>query len=382
MLDKETRGILKINIRNSELNIPKEKRNFLVYPAHGLAPCIIEENDDSIDFIFDTRTLAPAADIFKNRTWEQLRFLVNCAKLESLDREYDFSLSSDNLMIDINLFPYILARDANISPDVDDTVNTANRSFTEKYKALIGSVLLRKYKYEDYLHGGEDLYKKDKLLSQLAALESIESIKERLESEYQKMVDEITQTKKLVDKNKVWVGRILLPVLIATLAASLFFGGRMMLIDIPFRDDLLAASISYMRSDFLAVQWGLRPHEPSALPDDIRLFLSRSYVATEALTDIQRDNILLGLTPLTLPAIFDYWIYLGRLYFEEAASIARRIGDDELLLFAYLKYEVIVRQDINMPVDERTALLVYLENAIDELNEARDGAAAEILGIN
>jgi uncharacterized membrane protein YukC len=79
---------------------------------------------------------------------------------------------------------------------------------------------------------------------------------------------------------------------------------------------------------------------------------------------------------MTLPIIFDYWIHLGRLEFEQSVDIARRLGDDELLLFAYLKQEVFVRQNINLPGEERTALLAYLVNAIDTLNNARDEAAA------
>ena len=85
----------------------------------------------------------------------------------------------------------------------------------------------------------------------------------------------------------------------------------------------------------------------------------------------------MGLTRLTDPIIFDYWILLGRLHFSEAVDIAQRLGDDELLLFAYLKQEVYVRSDISIPGEERMALLSYLERNIDRLNRARDEAAGE-----
>ena len=154
----------------------------------------------------------------------------------------------------------------------------------------------------------------------------------------------------------------------------------MMFIDIPFRDSVITASMAYINNDHLSVQTALRDYDVEMLSDDTKRFLSRSYVSTEALTDLQRENILLGLTSMTPPIIFDYWIHLGRLQFAPAIDIAQRLGDDELLLYAYLKHEVFVRQDVTMPGEERVALLSYLENQINTLSRARDEAAATIFG--
>ena len=365
-------AILRRNVRNSEIAVAKEKRAFLMYPASGLVPCKLEEAEDSVNFLFDAEGMEPAEGLLKKPKWEQYRFLVNCAALSSLNLEYGFSLSLDNLMLDINLMPQLLIRDCKKSGDTD---------FLRRYKALIGSVLLRKYKYEDYLNGGQDLYKKDKLLSELAELETVEAVKNRLFAEYQLLTREINETKKLVPTRNVLISRIAMPLLTVALAAAAFFGARMFFIDIPFRDSVIAASTAYIHGDHLSVQWALRDYDITELSDETKYFLSRSYVSTEALTDTQRDNILLGLAQITDPILFDYWILLGRLRFSEAADIAQRLGDDELLLFAYLKQEVFVRQDITMPGDERTALLSYLEENINRLNRARDEAVAGALAV-
>ena len=155
---------LQLNIRNSDLTVAKEKRSFLTYPASGLVSCKLEETEDSVNFVFDTQGMEPSAAILKKPVAEQFRFLANCAGLDNLNLEYDFSLSLDNLMTDINLMPRLLIR--------DDKKN-GSPVFLERYKALIGSVLLRKYKYEDYLNGGQDLYKKNKLLYELASFNTI-----------------------------------------------------------------------------------------------------------------------------------------------------------------------------------------------------------------
>ena len=357
---------LQRNVRNSEMSVAKDKRAFLTYPANGLVSCKLQETEESVNFVFDAEGMDAAEEVMKKPKWEQLRFLVNCADLDSLSLEYDFSLSLDNLMTDINLMPQILIRDAKKQSSPD---------FLARYKALAGSLLQGKYKYEDYLNGGQDLYKKDEFLSELSALESVEAVKKQLFTEYQLIIQEMNETLKLVPKRNVIIGKIAIPALAVAFLGVSIFAGVMLFRDIPFRNSVIAANTAYIHGDHLSVQSSLRGYGLSELSNDIKYVLARSYVSTEALTDTQRTNILMGLARMTDPILFDYWILLGRLEFNEAIDIAQRLGDDELLLFAYLKYEVFVRQDMTRPGDERTALLSYLEQQITRLNNARDEAA-------
>jgi len=365
--------IIKCNIRNSELAVAKDKRAFLVYPAIGLVPCALEETEDSVDLVFDAQGMEPADTILSKPKWEQLRFLINCANLYDLDGEYDFSLSQENLLVDINLMPGILTRDAK-RPNTED--------FLRRYKALSGSILLPKYKYEDYINGGQDLYKKNKLLSELTALETIDEVKELLQKEYKRLIWETNTTKKLVPRRNIWIARIAIPMLTVMLLAAAFFGGRMLLIDIPYRDSMIAANTAYINRDPLSVQRILRPYDIERLSTETRYFLSRSYISTEALTDIQRENVLLVLTPMTNPMLFDYWIHMGRLDFDEAVDIAQRLGDDELLLYAYFQHEVFVRGDMSMAGEERVQLLAELGRNIEAITRARAEAVEEVFGGN
>jgi len=331
----------------------------------------LDEADDSVSFAFDSHGYEPANAILKKPKWERLRFLVNCANLGSLDKEYYFSLSIDNLLVDMNLSPGVLVRDAK---------GETNEDFLQRYKALAGSILLPKYKYEDYIQGGSDLFKKNKLLVELSALETAQEVQSRLLKEYRRLTWEVSTTKRLVPRKNMWLCRVAIPLLIAALLTITFFGGRMLFIDIPFRDSLISANTAYINGDMLNVQRILRNYDVDRLPVETRYFLSRAYVSTEALTDIQRENILIGLAPITNPMLFDYWILLGRLYFDGAVDIAQRLGDDELLLYAYLKQEVFVRADFTIPGDERTELLNMLERNIETLTRARDEAHQEVFG--
>lgn len=356
---------LQKNIRNSELVVAKEKRAFLTYPAAGLAPCKLEETEDSINLIFDTNGAELAETILDKPKHEQFRFLINCANLQNINREYDFTMSLDNLLVDINLMPQLLLRDVKTPSSTD---------FLQRYKALIGSILLRKYKYDSYINGGKDLYKKNKFLSELADLEAVEDIQNRLLEEYSLLLNETETTQKLVSKKSVLMSRIAIPILAIALVAAAFFGGKMLFIDIPFQESVVTASVAYIHGDHLTVQRELRNYSINRLSDETKYFLARSYVSTQALTHTQIHNILIGLARMTDPILFDYWILLGRLHFAEAVDIAQRLGDDELLLFAYIKQDVYVRNDMSIPGEERLALISYLQNHIDRLNRARDEA--------
>ena len=289
----------------------------------------------------------------------------------TLASEYEFSMSMDNMLVDVNLMPKVMLRDAKATSGV---------FFIEQYMALIGSVICPKYKHEDYLVCGNGKYGKHKILAELAELENVRDIASRLLEEHDWLAEETASSKRLVCKRHALAGIIAVPTLATLLVAAVLFASRLYFVEVPFRDRVIAANTAYINSDFLAVQSELGEFDITDLPVEARHILSRAYVSTEALTATQRANILQGLARLTDPIIFDYWILLGRLRFAEAVDIAQRLGDDELLLFAYLKQEAFVRQDMTMPGEERMSLLSYLENNIDRLNEAREQALAAQLG--
>jgi len=360
--------VVKKSMRNSALHVEKNKRLFLTYPVRGLAPCTLDETEDSVHFIFDTNGTAPAQTVFNKSKSEKLRFLINAADLNHLSHEYAYDMSTENLLTDINLMPLVLLRDAAFANQPE---------FLTQYKALIGSVLFPRYDYDHYINGGHDLYNKDKFLSKIAASETVADVREHLSEAYNQLLRETETTKQLVSNKSVLMSKIFIPVLAILLVAALFVGGRMFFIDIPFQNSVIAASNAYIHGDHLTVQRELRRFGIDRLSSETRYFLARSYVSTEALTHVQINNILQDLTRLSEPMMFDYWILLGRLYFREAIEIAQRIGDDQWLLFAYLKQEMFVRNDLSIAGEERIALLSYLTGHIDRLNRARAEAVGE-----
>ena len=357
---------LRLIVKNSELKVHKTKRAFLTYPMFGLAPCKLEELEDGIALIFETDGFRLARDILKETKDSKLRFLLNCAALEKLYSEYEFSLSPDNLLADINLLPYALVRDAHLGRGAE---------FLPKYKALVGAVLFTKYTYDDFINSGQGLYEKNKFLKQLSKLDNTQEIKNLLLKEYNNTIGDIQRNKKLVTKRSVRINRIAIPFLSVSFFVAVFFVGRFFIMDIPYRDSVIAAGQAYVAGNFLDVQQALAGIPVSGLTHETKHILSRAYVITEPLSDAQINNILTGLTLITDTSIFDYWIHMGRLEFAQAIDIAQRFGDNELLLFAYLKYEAVVRADPHMPGEEKLVRLSYIENHINNLQAVRENAA-------
>lgn len=353
---------LSCTIKNSELNVPKEKRSFLTYPALGLCPCTLEEREDGIELNFTADGMTSATSIRSKPRTDKLRFLINAAGLELLHKDYTFSLAPDNLMFDLNLCPHVLSRD----------LYCGGATYLQKYKALIGQLLAPRYSYADYLNGGEDLYRKQKFLAELAKLVTVAEIKACLETEFDADVKEAARTTKIVSKRIVILSQILIPVLAVILAATAFFAIRAIFFDMPHQGHIIEASQAYIAGDYIAAQVALRSVEPSEMAHETKHFLARSYVITEALTDEQKVHVLMGLTRMADGALFDFWIHLGRLEFGAAIDIAQRFGDSELLLFAYLKQRTFVMADTTIPGDERVSLLSYLENHINRIQGERD----------
>jgi type VII secretion protein EssB len=365
---------LRKEVRNCDLKISKDKREFLCYPMEGLVSCTIEEAEDGVVFLFEQGELEDKLEecktLLKKPRAEKIHFLLNCSKLLALFDEYECSLSLDNLMVNMNLTPKVLLRDAR---------DNESREFLVEYKALIGSLLVPKYSYEDFIEGGEDLFKKDKFLTKIAPLESVTEIEELLLEEYKYVTAKLKRTKKLVPKGQILFVRIVLPILIVCLGVAGFFLYQAYFREIPYGNSMIEARNAYIRNQPLHVQHALRGYDIGSLSYETKYILARSYVITEPLTVEQIGDILRGLTLRTEEQIFDYWIYLGRLQFEEAIDIAMRFNDNELLLLAYLKYEVAVLDDPTRGGDERIPLINRIQSSIERLLEGREEALEQML---
>lgn len=352
---------LKITIQNNETSLPKGKRELLVFPSALLAPCSITENADDFEIEFDLTGLTPLEEAKSLSLQEQYRLLCNCAELGQLCAEYTVSLTPDNLYMDMNLLPKLLRRDIG---------STSDSSFLAQYKALIGSVLAPKYSFDDYYNGGADLYSKSKRLRGICCEETVALVAEALMKQYMQECKNTKENKTIVGKTRLHLYRIFLPVLAVITVGCAAFAGYMRLDKLPFEDTLIRGNNAYLKNDYLTVQKELSDIAAADLPYESKYILARSYVVSESLNSAQKENILTMLTVQTDAVYFDYWIELGRLNFEGAIDAAQRIGDDQLLLLAYIKYEAFLETDTQtLTGDEKAQKISDLKSKIEKLSK-------------
>ncbi len=343
----------------NELDLSEDEYSFLVYNNKMLVPCGLEQNGNSVTLKFDLCETEQFSNISEKTRAEKLRCLINCSGFADLRKMYSFSLAPSNLVYDINSYPMVIER--NVSKRNDDFIN--------EYKALIASVLYPKYSYDDYYLGGNDLFRKKKLLKDISGCSSAEQIKSVLMEAYSEEEKDIRDNKKIISKRKVIASRIAIPVLSLITLFSCVVGYILMFIEIPYRDNVISANNAYISEDYLAVQNSMSNIEIDKIQKHEKYILSRSYVITESLTEEQKKHILSGITLKTDERVMCYWIEIGRLNFDEAIDYAQRIGDDELLLFALIKKTAYVKGNTSITGEEKTELLNSLESQIKELTE-------------
>ena len=335
----------------------------LSYPNRWLVPVEISQCEEFATFEYNINELEPLENMRSRPLLDRLRLLINVAGLEELKEEYSFSLSPDNLYEDRNLEPLVLMRDL-ISED--------NRhDFVAEYRALAGTMLVTKYSFADYLEGGQELCKKSKRIKELLGAQTTQEIQNILKTKYEVEQKRIQKQKVLIDRRQKRFLQISAPVcfvlfLAGAAAAYMYF------VVVPFDNALLNANRAFLRENFDSAIDTLRPIDPTRMEREERFQLARAYIIAESLTPAQRAHILSDITLLTDDNLLLFWIAIGRLEHESAIDLAMRIGDDELLLYALVKYEVAVQMDQTLPGQERMDLLASLNHQIDSLRRQQE----------
>ena len=351
--------ILEKTYNNYEIKLSKEKQTYLTYENQLLVPCTLTQEEETVKFRFDVSEFKNSEEIQKESKQNKLRFLINCEKLNKLRKSYSFSAAPENIVFDLNLCPKIIMRDA---PETSD-------NFADEYKALIGSIINPKYKYEDYYLGGKDLYKKKSILKKLRVLNTADEIKNYLVEEYNKETENIRKNKLLVNKSSIIAARIAVPVICAAFVLICVKGYFVIFVDAPFQKSLVLSVNAYISDDYEGVQKALNKISVNKIPAEEKFILAKSYIITEGLTPEQKENILSGITLKTDERVLDYWIETGRLNFDSAIDYSKQLGDNDLLLFSLIKKSVYVKSDITITGETKADILKQLDSEIKTLKE-------------
>lgn len=348
--------MIEIKVKNIDLNIEKEIRFLLANENKHLLDCEIEETDDECIFKFDDEGLYQFESVDTLSKEEKYRLLVNIADIDELSDEYAFCLAPSNIVYDINLIPKILVRDKRMGePD-----------FYIQYKALVSSVLYNKYTFEQYIGGSAKVSEK----SFIKNIDDTKSLKEELLKRYLKERDININTKVLVKKSQYKKLKFSIPVTAFIAVGILIYGIFVQFVRLPYKEKLITAYGNYISSDYIKVEDTLKSIKTDKLPKEVKYILARSYIFTEGLTTEQRDN-LLEYTDINIDTnIFDFWIELGRCEFDIAEDIAKKIGNNEFLLFTYIKHSAYLKADVTITGEAKESAISDLDKKIKELSES------------
>ena len=347
---------IEIRVKNIDLNIEKEIRFLLANKNKHLLDCEIEETDDECIFRFCSDGIYSFDSLDKLSKEDKYRLLVNIADMEELTEEYSFSIAPSNLVFDINLVPKVLVR--------DKKTEFGNSDFYASYKALSAYILYEKYTFEQYITGSVKLPEK----SFLKKTEDVKSLRDELLERYLKEKKVNTETKILVKKSEYKKMKYSIPITMIIGAAILVYGIFLQYVRLPYRDKIISAYGSYISSDYIKVEDTLQDIKIEKLSKDVKYILARSYIFTEGLTTEQRDNLL----EYTDINILDFWIALGRCDFSVAEDIAKKIGNNEFLLFTYIKHSAYLKADVTITGEEKVDAINDLDKKIKELSESME----------
>ena len=363
-----TENELEIRVKNIDLNIEKDIRFLLANEHKYLQKCTVEETDDECIFHFDMEAVTGFKDCTDLKQEDRYRLLYNVGEMEDLTGEYSIDLSPQNLVYDINLIPRLLIRDR--KGDMN------NPDFFEQYRALAAALIIRKYTFEQYYTGGGRISEKNFI----SKCKNTKDLQEELLKRYIKECETNKKEKLLVRKGNYKRMKYTLPAALLLTVGTTAFALYMQFVRIPYQNKIVSAYGSYMKSDYINVENALKTVNAKDLSTDVKYILARSYIFTEGLTYEQREN-LLEYTGVNIDTnIFDFWIYLGRGDFAMAEDIAKKIGNNEFLLFTYIKHNAYLKYDVTISGEDKAALIKDLDQKISELSKSMEEGINEESG--
>lgn len=351
--------------RKSELEAKSENEyRKLMSSDYEFIPLEIINNEDDVELKYNVENLKECSEIKTEFKENILIFLINVSKLSKKIMEYKMNLEPTNLYIDYKFDVKVKFRDIKREIERFD-----DEEFLKQYKSLIGFMNQSKYEYSDYYNGGLDLLKKDKFLREVYDADSVESVKVILGKELEKLKEDTLKNKMLIEKKAFKKSKQIKNILgVATIILGGYFLYSAFIAE-PYNTSIIKASNAFIQSDYEKVISSLKNVNTDKLSKESKYILANSYVNSENLSADQKKNILATISLQSQEEILEFWIAQGRMELDIAVDIAKRIGDNELLMYSLIKKEQQIINDDTLEGEEKEELLNKTNSDIDNLSE-------------
>ena len=348
-----------IAVRFSESTVERNQIYLLEIKNNLFVDADIEVGEDSYTFNYTVRKLLDSSIISDKSIEDKFRFCMNIAKLSLISSNYTFSLSLDNLMVNLNLEPSVLVRDIGI-----------NDSFISMYKSVIATIIEPKYTYDQYLTG-DDLFKKNKILTSIYNAQNVDEVVIILEEQYKKAYDYRITSTKVITKDKLNFFKVSIPVLIGIIlliGVVLGFTASKMSTD----GKILMSYRQFYNGEKVKAIENVREVDFENMTIEDKIMLVQSTVSLEPITVEKQENILNSISVNSPEEILDYWLLIGTGKHVEAVEQARKINDQDLLLYGLIRNLEIVEESTVLTGTEKQEEISKLSSEIDTLQEEKE----------
>lgn len=364
LLTAEESGTVKETVRKSKLSASNEfEYKKLTRAQEGFLNCSMEEEKESLVMTYEVKNLLPWTQIRREKKELVFAALIDAGKLAQRAQMYRFTLAPENLYYDIQGRAYVKTR------DVYGEDGYSREEFLREYKSLIGCTLIKRYKFEDYDKGGQDLLAEDKFLSGILECADVGQILDRLHEEYFRYKEIHGERFVEVSRARNRGNRITLGITGVLAAAGVAFLGWLFLWERPYKEAVIAANEAYLQSDYNGTVEAMGEVEVERMNVYQKYILAYSCVRCESFSDGNMRNILNTISLNGDEKIMEYWIYINRLDTEKAADIAMQESSNQLLFYAYLKEKAVIENDASLSGQEKNERLSAVESKLKPLEE-------------
>ena len=359
-----------LSLRRSDV-ATQDLRELLILDLHH--PLFLEQtmdaDEDGLTFTYQLEPHSLSYEEVKSRPIsERIRLALNVFALEAaLELPVTFLLHPSNLMITKDAQAKIAYRGV---PGIMTPEALTAEDFLRQAKCF-AATLFADVDFMELYNGSLELETLPDFLVELREAEDQAAAVAVLEKAYLEKTKEEKAT--LIQVSSRWhrvfkLASIWLSVAVVLLIIPLIY---LIFLQNPFKEKLLQADTAFIKVDYSGVITELEGIAPSSLPTTQKYELAYSYIQGLEFSSDQKKVILNNVSLKSDELYLIYWIQIGRNTFEVALDTAKRINDNDLILYALAQEIKQVREDDKLSGKDRESKLSSLEGEYKKYWDSR-----------
>lgn len=360
----------KLSLRRSDV-ATQDLRELLILDLHH--PLFLEQtmdaDEDGLTFTYQLEPHSLSYEEVKSRPIsERIHLALNVFALEAaLELPVTFLLHPSNLMITKDAQAKIAYRGV---PGIMTPEALTAEDFLRQAKCF-AATLFADVDFMELYNGSLELETLPDFLVELREAEDQATAVAVLEKAYLDKTKEEKAT--LIQVSSRWhrvfkLASIWLSVAVVLLIIPLIY---LIFLQNPFKEKLLQADTAFIKVDYSGVITELEGIAPSSLPTTQKYELAYSYIQGLEFSSDQKKVILNNVSLKSDELYLIYWIQIGRNTFEDALDTAKRINDNDLILYALAQEIKQVREDDKLSGKDRESKLSSLEGEYKKYWDSR-----------